>query len=117
MGKKKATNVKGRGAYRRKSVTIRGVTYESLSDAARVLGVSKQAVSYARSKGSLDLVGLNPNLSASQLNSKPVEIEGVEFLSHKQAARALGVLNSDITSYSKVVRAAQAMHDELDVLG
>ena len=39
-------------------VEIRGVEYESQVDAARDLGVSEAAISKARARGKLDMVGL-----------------------------------------------------------
>lgn len=40
------------------TVTIRGFTYKSVSEAARAIGVSRQAVLKAKQKGTLDYVGL-----------------------------------------------------------
>lgn len=43
-----------------KTVTIRGVTYPSMTDAARALMVSKAAISYAAKQGRLETVGISP---------------------------------------------------------
>lgn len=58
------------------SVTIRGVEYPSLSEAARQLGVSHQTVFMALERGTLDSVGLGRNLHNRvriQVNGKPYD--------------------------------------------
>ena len=90
-----------------KSVTIRDVTYDSMSEAAAALGVSINAVSSASKRGTLDNVGLGsrqPGCAASY--TKSTEIAGVTFPSRTAAAEALGVSLSALSLYFTVLDAA-----------
>lgn len=66
---------------------IRGVLYESMSDASRKLGVSYSAVWNAAERGALDKVGLW---------RRNVNVRGVDYKSMSAAARALGVTYSTV---------------------
>jgi len=78
-------------------VSIRGRTYQSLTSAARDLGVSVCAVSVAKKKGTLDRVGTGRNTE-----SKPCELGGKRYKSRGAAAKALGVTDWDVCAYLKV---------------
>jgi microsomal dipeptidase-like Zn-dependent dipeptidase len=70
-------------------ITIRGTTYPSRADAARALGISVSAVSYAARNGGLDRVGLGSKI--------PVTIRGTTYPSIADAAASLGVVPSAIS--------------------
>lgn len=66
---------------------IRGVLYESMSDAARKLGVSYSAIWNAAERGALDSVGMS---------RRSVNVRGNCYPSISAAARALGVAYSTV---------------------
>ena len=80
----------GRRLYR--DITVRGVTYATVQDAARALGVQDQTVRKAIVAGTLDLLGTG----ASHPRPLPVRIRGVTYASAKAAAQALGVTQGAI---------------------
>ena len=84
------------------SVTIRGVTYRTQSDAAIALGVSKATVSAANKAGTLDHVGQGPRRGKG--NDKAITIRGVTYRTQSDAAIALGVTSVEISAYVKVSR-------------
>lgn len=67
---------------------IRGVLYPSQGAAARALGVHYTTVQKAMEDGRLDGVGLNPR---GRGLSMAVVIDGVEYPSIRQAAKATGL--------------------------
>lgn len=71
-----------------KPVTIRGVTYESQSAAARALGVYVRAIQSAIERGTLATVGLNMN---RRNNGVKVSIDGVLYPSIAEASRQTGI--------------------------
>ena len=74
----------------KKSVTIRGIEYASVSDAALALGVTKATVSLAIKHNRLDSVG--KGLGHGNANrSKPVKVRGIVYRSINDAAQKLGV--------------------------
>lgn len=81
-----------------KPVTIRGIEYPSISDAARALKVSRKAVQRAMATDRLDRVGLKdrPNL-----NCMPVKVRGIVYPSQKDAALALGVSGNAVSQALK----------------
>ena len=90
-----------------KSVTIRDVTYDSMSEAADALGVSRSAVSSAARRGTLDSAGLGPRPpGCAPAYTKTTEIAGVTFPSRTAAAEALGVSRATLSSYFTVLDAA-----------
>lgn len=82
-------------------VIIRGVIYDSMTEAAEELGVTAQAISYARKSGKLETVGLGPTFNLR--NTKRITIGGKEYASRTKAAEALGVFPAYITGYLKVL--------------
>lgn len=88
------------------TVTIRGVTYPSQKAAAEASGVSVQAVSSARQRGTLDRVGLGPlRAGCPPVFQKPITVQGHTFPSRTAAAEALGIPRSYLSSYVAVVEA------------
>jgi len=73
-----------------KPVTIRGVTYPSISAAARAHGVRPSTIHSAMERGRLDYVGVGSSKNG-KWNGSPVVIRGVTYSSLREAARALGV--------------------------
>jgi hypothetical protein len=71
---------------RKQPLFIRGVKYESMAAAARALGVSKNAVAYAKRTDQLETLGIGP-----KGNRIPIVIGHRQFESINQAARILGV--------------------------
>jgi hypothetical protein len=93
----------GQGEYQRsvsKPVTIRGVTYSSIGEAARTLDVSHTNISKALQRNTLDFVGLR-----TSHNRKPVIVDGVWYPSLERGSVGSGIglkrlrrmLNSDDT--------------------
>lgn len=93
-------------------VWIRGVRYESLSEAGAVLGVTAAAVHLAMKKGTLNRVGLAVPARLArgeitreeayprpqQRKAEPIEIRGKKYASAKEAAEELGVTTATIYS-------------------
>lgn len=83
-------------------VDVRGVIYSSPKAASEALGVSREAVYSALSRGSMDKLGLG------NTRRKPVEFEGVHFPSMSAASKALGFsrsyLRTALTSGSERVK-------------
>jgi len=93
------------------TVTIRGVEYSSVHEAAKALGVSYRTVIANRRRGVLDATGTggteaNKAALRGRLNqirqsiiletgagpaARPVEVQGVVYPSRKAAAEVLGV--------------------------
>lgn len=75
-----------------KPITIQGVTYPSMTDAADYFGVSISAISVAKSRDRLDTVGSGSRSYSTHTggNTQPVVILGVEYLSRNHAAEAIG---------------------------
>ena len=91
-----------------KPVTIRGVTYPSQRLAAEALGVSTQTITNAVQRGRLGTVGLGPlQKECEGVYQREVTLGGVTYPSHKAAAEALGVSQTHISSYLKVLRAIE----------
>ncbi len=67
-------------------VRIRGVTYRSITDAAKAQGVHERTVYFHLDAGTPDLIG-----KQMQTKRRPCTIEGVDYPSLRAAARALGV--------------------------
>jgi len=91
----------GQGEYQRmvsKPVTIRGVTYRSIGEAARALDVSHTNISKAMARGTTDFIGLR-----QPHNRRPVTLDGVWYPSLQRASIGSGIglkrlrrmLNSD----------------------
>lgn len=70
-----------------KPVTIRGVTYPGIREAARQLGVDVATVSRSRKKGTLDGLGFR-----EKQPPKPMWVDGVEYRSNADAALKVGVV-------------------------
>lgn len=68
-------------------VEIRGITYPSASAAARELGVAASTVRCALENGNTDGVGLGRNWS----RKIPCTVDGVEYESRSDAARAVDI--------------------------
>lgn len=58
--KKRIPNRNGieNGEWQKKPITIRGIDYPSIQDAAKALGVTPSAISKAKLRGSVDMIGL-----------------------------------------------------------
>ena len=82
-------------------VTIRGRHFPSMSEAARILGVTQQSISYRFRQGTLDQLGQVTKAQA-QPRRRSVVIRGTSYDSLADAARALGV------AYQTVQDAARA---------
>ena len=67
-------------------IRIRGVTYPSIAQAAREIGVSRRAISNALDRGTIDEVGLR--LVGPKV--KPVTVGGITFSSKREIGNALG---------------------------
>lgn len=65
-------------------VEVRGVVYRNVKHATEVLGVTKEAVYSALSRGTMDKLGLG------HTRGKPTDLFGVKFISLSAACRALG---------------------------
>lgn len=79
----------GQGEYQRrvsKPVTIRGVTYPSIGEAARQLDVSHTNITKAMQRGTLNFVGLR-----TPHNRKPVTLNGVWYPSQTKASVETGI--------------------------
>lgn len=81
-----------------KPVVIRGEWYPSATQAAKAIGVSVPAVINAKKRGSLDMVGLGARAGKPRASGVPVTIRGVKYSSMKDAADALGLCRSTISS-------------------
>ena len=84
-------------------VIIRGTSYPSATAAARALGLSLQTVVNARALGTLDRCGLgiSGNLDGDA-NRKETRINGRTYESRKDAARALGLSVSQLSTFLSV---------------
>lgn len=87
-------------------VTIRGVEYRSMKEAAIVLGVSISAISQAAKRGRLDNAGTGKGAG------KPCTIGGVLYGSRVDAAKALGVTADEVRTYLKVLRVVEALEGQ-----
>jgi hypothetical protein len=67
-------------------VRIRGITYPSMADAARAIGVTPRAITHALNRGAIDEVGLH----GVGPKPKPVTVGGITFTSKRELAKALG---------------------------
>lgn len=79
----------GHGEYQRrvsKPVTIRGVNYPSIGEAARRLDVSHTNITKAMQRGTLDFLGLR-----QPHNRKPVTVDGVWYPSMMRASVGSGI--------------------------
>lgn len=65
-------------------ITIRGVTYRTVKEAAHKLDITPSAIYNARIGGWLEQVGLGRAVM-------PIKIRGITYRSAKEAAKALGV--------------------------
>jgi len=74
---------------RNQPITIRGVTYATRKDAAKVLGIHPATLNQAIKRGTQDKCGLGVN--------KPVKIRGIMYESREAAGRAFGTSGSNIT--------------------
>ena len=84
-------------------VVIRGARYDSAAAAARDLGVSVQTVISARQRGTLESVGLGLHGNrGGGSNRRAVTIQGHTYESRKDAARALGVSISQLSTFLSV---------------
>lgn len=66
-------------------IQVRGVTYESVKEAAAALNVSYHSVYTALDRGALEMLGLG------KTKAKPVTLEGITFRSMTAASLALGL--------------------------
>jgi len=84
-------------------VTIRATSYPSAAAASRALGVSRQTVISARANGTLDRCGLGlPGNLDGASNRKETRIKGATYESRLDAARALGLSLSQISTFLSV---------------
>lgn len=90
-------------------VEIRGVKYRSLSEAANAFGITVSAVQKARSRGTLDKVGLGRHDV-----SKPCTVGGREYASQVAAAEDLSVSTWQISNYLKVCHAIKGQNSTPD---
>ena len=96
-------------AYR---VEIRGESFPTMAAAARAHGVTSNTVREARRTGTLDFVGLGAaalreHAKGNSRASKAVTLGGVDYPSHGDAARALGVPQCGIGRYLLTVERAR----------
>lgn len=90
-----------------KPITIRGIQYGSMKEAADALGISLSTIKSAKTRGTLEYAGLGWRESTSTIKNgerranKPVTIRGVEYPSQTIAAEVLGVNQSTISSALK----------------
>jgi hypothetical protein len=80
-------------------VLIRGVSYRSMREAARALGVTRTVIAKCRQRGTLDKAGLRQNRlvpGPDHIACKAVTIQGVEYPSIEIASEVLGVHRSTI---------------------
>ena len=74
-------------------VTIRGTTYESVSEAAQALGMSRSYIYKAVDEGRQDLIGIGSGRwrkPGDKFEGNKIVLHGVEFPSMKAASLALG---------------------------
>ena len=93
----------------KRPVTIRGVEYPGMTEAAKAHGVSVAAVCAAEKSGTLDNVGSGRRLPVK------IVIGGREWPSQTALAAHLGVSQPDISAYLTVRRKIAAMHPGEDV--
>jgi len=67
-------------------VRIRGITYPSMADAARAIGVTPRAITHALNRGNIDEVGLH----GVGPKPKPVTVGGITFARKRDLANFLG---------------------------
>jgi hypothetical protein len=72
-------------------ITIRGVDYASVKEAAKAMKVSGSTIYFARANGTLETVGLGLG------NTMPVKIRGKTYPSVKAAAKALKVASCTLS--------------------
>lgn len=65
-------------------IKVRGVTYDSVKEAAKALNVTIDGVYGALDRGALEMLGLG------KTKPHPVTLEGIEFRSMTSASHALG---------------------------
>lgn len=80
---------------RKVPVTIRGVTYGSIAEAAAALKVCPSAVSQANARGRLDSVA-NPLANKRGHSGIPVTVDGTHYPSKLAACEALGLRYQDL---------------------
>lgn len=85
LGLPSRAHFKGRAA---KPITIRGVTYESQTAAAKALGLSHAAICAAKKEGRLDDVGTGRRRPHKGM---AVDVDGKVYPSMKAAARESGL--------------------------
>ena len=83
-------------------IVIRGVYYNSIREAARELGITRQAVSAGLDGGYIDRVGLGQG----NAKRKPIRINGIEYRSIVEASDNLGW---NYNSLKKLLRNARRL--------
>jgi hypothetical protein len=86
-------------------IRIRGVTYPSMADAARAIGVTPRAITHALDRGKIDEVGLH----GVGPKPKPVTVGGITFARKRDLAKALGKTVEAIVMSLK--RGPRAIHN------
>ena len=95
----------------KRPVTIRGIAYPGMTEAAKAYGVSVAAVYNACKRGTLDNVGTG---RTGPLRRR-VYIGGREWPSQAALAAHLGVSQPDVSAYFTVRRLIAAMYPGEDV--
>lgn len=88
---------------RKQTLTIRGVTYPSITAASKALGITKQAIASAKERGTLEFVGLGRK-PLGGTNRKSVYVGEQKFETVTEAAEFLGISASRLSSYIHVQR-------------
>lgn len=78
-------------------VCIRGLTFISISEAARYFGLHRGTICHALDRGTLDTVGLGVNWATKQ----PVWLNGVRYESQTACAEAVGTGSSTVRNAVK----------------
>lgn len=83
------------------SVTVRGVIYANVNEAAKALGVRPVTIYSALSRGRVDNVGLGPGKRPRENrkggNPIPITIGGITYPTRAAASRALGLSAGYVT--------------------
>jgi hypothetical protein len=91
-------------------VRIRGITYPSMADAARAIGVTPRAITHALNRGAIDEVGLH----GVGPKPKPVTVGGITFTSKRELANFLGKnINAIVMALKRGPRARHNLECQL----
>jgi hypothetical protein len=86
-------------------ITIEGITYPSLSAAARALGIDASHVSKAKRMGRVHKIGKG----SGRNNVKPTVVAGVRYGSLTEASDAIGATPAELRGYFNVKQILEEM--------